>query len=532
MDAASPTKTLGIALAGAVAAVVGLAAVAWAEPPGSLDDLFVVLADARAWLGGDERSGPLPRPEVESSTSPLDVGAKALTLIACGSGDAVRATGWIQLILVALLAFLAAAAAGGSATHRALFACGVVLAPGVAEAAAFRLEGPLFAVLWIACVDAVLRGRARATLALSLGAMLARPEGMLLAPLACWLAAGSDRRRAARFALGALALGGLITAVRLALFGDPLPNTFYAKSAESRLLELQDGLQYLGAALAGSPEGLGLTLLAAVSTGLVVMRRGATGVEPARRALVLAAAAAVIVVVSGGDAYAGARLVLPVGIPVWLAAARLRPLAGRVVLPAAAASLALQLVGALPAAHAATAFERLRLAVVGGPIGLDAFEGDERVFDAVAAALGTETLAHRHLQRFRWFEPSAEILDLTGLTDREVARRPTPGPVRFGRDAVDLALDRRVGAIHLDPLRARSGALAEVDLVAALSDPAVAPRYGGPPYLPLDLARSLADVYCAASLPHPDAGGSFNLLVRRDLAERFEAQGFAVARRD
>ncbi|MEM9382306.1 MAG: hypothetical protein AAGB93_20295, partial [Planctomycetota bacterium] len=163
-----------------------------------------------------------------------------------------------------------------------------------------------------------------------------------------------------------------------------------------------------------------------------------------------------------------------------------------------------------------------------GPTGLEAFEGDARALSAVHEALGDEVFAHRHVQRYRWFEPGAAVLDLTGLTDAEVARRPAPGPVRFGRDAVDLALDRRVGALHLDPLRARPAALAAADPLRALSDPSVAPAFGGPPYLDPELARRVAVDYRGASLALPEAGGFFNLFVRTDLADRFRAAGFSV----
>jgi hypothetical protein len=272
------------------------------------------------------------------------------------------------------------------------------------------------------------------------------------------------------------------------------------------------------------------TVFLAIGVGFVSRRVAAAAAAPAHRLLVLAAAYAGIVILSGGDGYLGARLAMPVGLAVWLAAGALWGPAPVITRRLVSLAVVLQLVGALPRPWpgARPAFGAVGAAVSQGPAGLEVFDGDARVFAACVEALGGEVFAHRHVQRYRWFEPTAAVLDLTGLTDAEVARRPAAGQVRFGRDALDLALARGVGAIHLDPMRARPSSLAAADPVRALSDPEVAVLYSGPPFVSLKLARRLAEHYRPASFPLPEAGGYFNLFVRADLAPRFRAAGFSV----
>ena len=65
-------------------------------------------------------------------------------------------------------------------------------------------------------------------------------------------------------------------------------------------------------------------------------------------------------------------------------------------------------------------------------------------------------------------------------------------------------------------------------LAAALSDPELAKRYSGEPYLGAELAEGLARHYAGASRRLPDGAGYFNLLVRRDLAQDFRNKGFRV----
>lgn len=542
--------------------MLGAALLVWAPPPGSLDDLYVVLADARAWLQG---SGPA----VEGSTSALDLLVKLVSLKVAPSADAVRLQGWLGLSLLLLmgpLTVLLARSWGARGPTLGLLGLGMVSSAGLVESAGYRLEGPLFALIWAMSLGMACDGRRRSVALAGVLLGLARPEGLVLLPfLLGWAwhrghAAATEPAKPRDMIRGA-AWGGclalVLTLCRYAAYGDWLPNTFYAKSGP-RLQEVAAGAAYLRAWLV-SLGGVAIALLAAVviaggtrpgrARASTHHQRGTIGL------LVSGLLYAVVVLLSGGDSYIGARLAMPVGVSLWLAAAHMLGTRGeasegsrsnaevgsvrgdavgegaghRMAWIGALAALGIQVFAGLP-----RPWPGLRaaagIAVAGvthGPMGEEAFEGDDAVFASVVRALGGEVFAHRHAQRFRWYEPSASILDLTGLTDREVARRPAVGSVRFGRDAIDLALGRGVGAIHLDASQSRARSQAALPLVPTLSDPAIAVDFAGPPSLAPDLAAAVAVSYRAASKPHP-GGGYFNLLVRRDLGASFEREGFRL----
>lgn len=533
MDRA-PQRPDGALKAGILTLGVGGAAVlllALAPPAGSLDDVFVVLTEARRALGavGEDAWSPAP---VDSCTSPADVLLKMALLVAASGQDPLRAAGWLALLEVALFVAVSVRWLSSRVDDlrlRAVCAVGLAGTPGFLESATYRLEGPLFAVLWmLACAAAMDRAPRRA---ITWGAALAwvRPEGMLLGLAASWLAAGPGLARAGRpRAWAALLVLVPVSAYRWMRFGDWLPNTYRAKRSDDLVQEWMDGSSY-AADLLLSPGGLALVLLAVVVGRGARVGRGAGTADHAGRCsavLGLAGLALAVMVASGGDSYAGARLALPIGVPLWLGLANGH---GRVGPRAAVGVVAalLQAVFLLGTGQAgAPVVERLRGAR-GGPAGLEIFGAEERALEAASIALGDEVLAHRHLQRVRWFCPELRVMDLTGLTDREVATMPAPGQVKFGRDAVGLALDKRVGALHLDPVGVRPMALSSVALIAALSDPRVAARFAGPPFLARELAERLDRTYLGASYPVP--GGHVNLLVRKDLAGRFQAAGFTVA---
>lgn len=516
---------------------------------GSLDDLFVVLHEARGWAA---HIGVLPqalegdaigRPTVEGATSPADVLVKAICLVVAPSADPLVIAGWVcfgWLAVGALVVAWGAAALGAGRGRVLIVTAGWCCSLGLIEASSYRLEGALFAAVWASLLISAATRRARSSLLLAVAICAVRPEGFVLGPAAAlWAHRGSLRLSVVAMCL---ATAAPVLCGRLLAFGAWAPQSFVAKSSDDRVLEVQDGLGYLDAALR-TPAGLALILL--VASGLwCLWRARATRPEEASGECVrpglmaLAGLAAAVLVASGGDGYAGARLALPLATPIWLAAAV--PAAGGSIVLRTSVGLAFALqflvvlnpagqlrwpgVGPIELLHSTG--QRL----LAGPSGLEAFEGDEGVFRAVHDSLDGETLAHRHAQRFRWFSPETKILDLTGLTSREVGALPAPGRVTFGRDAIAHGVDQGVGAFFLDVLRARPAPLAGQSLLV-LADASAAMRFLGPPPLEHRLATRLSEFYVPASIPHPGAEGWFSLLVRRDLAARFEASGFLVGPR-
>lgn len=520
--------SVALALGVAVAAM-GLLAVA--PPAGSLDDVFVVLTEARRSLGDVDQGAWSPAP-VDSCTSPADVLLKMALLVAAGGQDPLRWAGWLSLVEVLIFVVVSVRWLSSSVEDgrlRVVCAFGLIGTPGLLESATYRLEGPVFALLWLLTVAATMERAPRRAIAWGAALAWIRPEGVLLGLGASWLALGSPRQRGLRGHAVAAALILLpVTAYRWLRFGDWLPNTYRAKRSDDLLQEWMDGSAYVLDLLL-SPGGLALAILAVIvgrQGGAERADGGARGLAPCWTAVGLAGLAVAVLVGSGGDSYAGARLALPVGIPLWLGLSSLKRASGQGVALGWLAAL-LQIVAVAGVGQVGPpAMERLEGAR-GGPAGLEVFQSEQRALEAAAEALGQEFLAHRHLQRVRWFRPEVRVMDLTGLTDAEVAATPAPGQVKFGRDAVGLALERRVGAMHLDPVGVRPAAIATVPLIPALSDPRIADQFAGAPFLPRGLAEALDAAYLGASYPVP--GGHVNLLVRRDLAARFEAAGFSVA---
>lgn len=552
MAAAPRTRLIWIPIAG-VGLVLGLLALA-STRAGSLDDAFVVLTYARRLAeAGDfvynAGEGPL-----DGFTSLLDVLLKAAVL-ALAPGDGVR-TLWLTtgVLYLAALGSIAAVGArlgsppGGSPSGASVSAAlALVLCPGLAEGTAYMLETPLYLAL-LAPAALVLPGprpggwgpELRAA-ALALALVLARPEG---APVAAVLMAGRawppgpGRWRAP--AVLALGLAAYL-AWRLALFGYWAPNSYYAKTASSRHHELLDGLAYLGAFLTGGGQGAGWKGLVGALVGWGVV--GATLLGPLaaralppletpsrRRAACLAGAtlaALGAVLVSGGDAYPGRRLLAPVALLALLLAAQVAgAAAGRA--RALAIGLLLALAG-LRAAEVLPGAGSKLAALARAPRGEEDF-ACERAAARWLARLGPRPrVAHRHFQALKFFAPELHVVDLTGLNDRAIAHAPVSGPVRFGREGLDQALERGVEVIHLHHERWSPIALGRYPLSAVLADPDLARATLGEP-LPADplLPTLLRDYRTATLLDACGPGAHVNLLVRADWARGVADQGLLV----
>ncbi len=360
----------------------------------TVDDALIAVRYARhvaggvGWrfnVGGASTDGvtPLPWPLLLAPLArggPLEVLARAKAL---------------DLVVWTLAGALLGGAIGraeGSAWARASPLLVLGLSVPVAAHAVSGMETPLATAL--ATAAAVLVGRPLvAGLLAGLAASL-RPE---MAPWACVLAVGASvaARREPRQALAALLLAigpfAACAVVRAAVWGSPVPLAVLAKPSDAA-----HGFAYAGAACV-------VTLVP-----LLVLAPIAVAREPRARAIVLAALAQVAAIVAaGGDWMPYARLLVPVVPSLAYAAvlARAHPVAtGARSVVAAALGVALlarggtsgRVVGADRAALVAEA--RPRLATAARIAALDV--------GWVSAA--TE----------------ADIVDLAGLTDPEIAALP------------------------------------------------------------------------------------------------------------
>ncbi len=301
----------------------------------------------------------------------------------------------------------------------------VLASTGFARWATSGLETPLFAALVTAALAAQRGGGLGLAAAFAVLATLTRPEGALLAALLfafhLWRAPGEWRRVLSVGAVYGLALA-LLTGFRLAYYGEPLPNTFYAKVGG---VSWGFGLLYLWSFVA---TGAGLLLLPALLGVVWRPRLGAAGLW------VLACLAYAVWV--GGDALGHDRLLLP-ALPALAAlaccGAACAPSHGRalgaLVVACLVASVWLQVVG-VPGDSSAGArrwreLERVRR-------GDRHFEevGRARAQHITRRESGRPLVATGAIGVFG-YHSRLPVLDILGLVDPVVARTP-PAPGRPG----------------------------------------------------------------------------------------------------
>ena len=302
---------------------------------------------------------------VEGATSTLwTLAAAAGYLVANDPSDLLFAVALVALA-AALAAWIAAAldlvgarAEPGPALAAAAGAA-VALAADLAARPSFAvwtaaslMDGGVWCAAMLAAAATLVRaarpeagGRALAAAALAQVVLaLARPEALAAGPLLLAAAALAGRvplRRWLAPAAAALAAQGALALWRLATFGWPLPNTYYAKVGAALGPRLAAGAEYLRGAANDDPTLEVLWGLAAVVLGVLCLerlRRSRPAWIPARAAPALAVAAAAtllgpaIVLFEGGDYFPGHRTLV-----------QLRPFAASLLLLLAAAALGLRL---------------------------------------------------------------------------------------------------------------------------------------------------------------------------------------------
>jgi len=380
---------------------------------------------------------------------------------------------------------------------------------------------------------------------LALALVIARPEGLPVAVVLLALRAGRGTGERRPWLALVIFLAGLATylAWRITLFGYWAPNSYYAKTSASRWNEVWDGLTYVWAFVSGESvdsgsrlarglgAGVGAALVGWVVLAPLLVRRGAfVQARNWRQATALwaaATAALCAVVWSGGDCYRGARFLAPMSLLALLSAV---PVATGARGPARVIALALlaSVLGLRTAQVAPDAGHKLA-AVLGGGLSERDFVCERELAERLANALPDGRLAQRHLQSAAYFARGLTVLDLTGINHREIAHRSEPGPVHFGRDALDVALAENVELIHLHHLPFVGAPAAEYRLDELLARPELGHVLLGEPLPTGELAVELARRYRTASLEACGPGRWFNCLVRADLAEPLRRAGFVVS---
>lgn len=429
--APAPSRGWGLAIVAAAAAALTV----WALRLDFLsDDAFISFRYARNWATG---RGLVfnPGERVEGYTNFLEVlvlaGAHRLGADLVLAGRAFSLAGGIAAVA---LAHRAAVRLTGRQLLGAVAAALVALDPYVAAWAGAALESTAFAALLLGMVLALsdgtpTRGRFLAASLLGLLLGMTRPEGVALYAVAAGaavLAVPGGWRERGRTLWPGLALfagaGALYFAARWAYFGDPLPNTFHAKSGFTAR-HVERGLAYLALFVRNPFVGVALPLVVAGAIAAAARRRVALVAVPA--------AALVLVVLEGGDGLPMYRFLVPV-VPLAAALAALGcdglARAGARLLPRGGARAGLA-VGVVTAGVAA---------------GLSLSPAEDPQYLGFVAQRDLElpawTAAGRALARS--YPPGTSFaavpigalayysdlpcLDLVGLTDRTIARTPLP----------------------------------------------------------------------------------------------------------
>lgn len=404
-------------LAGAAASV----AVGWSFGACTQDDAFISFRYAQHLIEGHGLVYNVGE-RVEGFTNPL------WTLLLAGvmglGFDPVPASAVMGAACMAALTFTAATLAWRLGGPWAAVAAAAMIGvdPQAGLESVEGLETALYALLVTVAVGQLGRaapgGHGASTVAFALAA-LTRPEAPMLAALAHFgLLVGDPEHRGARLrgALQAGALLGLqqaaLVSARLWYYGEPLPNTFYAKVGGAAWAR---GLRYLGEHLQTHP---GLWALAAI--GLVIGLR-AGGSLRLRAALLGAPLLGQLLYVAqvGGDFKPTGRFVMPVlGLMAGLAGLAVGRLGVR--------RSGMVLAGLLTALSVAAALrDRPRVATWAEERHANV-EARRVVGRFLKANFPPDTLIAIHSAGAIPFYAALPTIDMWGLTDHHIARAPIP----------------------------------------------------------------------------------------------------------
>lgn len=278
----------------------------------NVDDAFIAFRYAENLATGH---GPVfnPGERVEGYTDFLWVVLLAAAhRLGFATPDAARVMGLVAALLCLPVLSWAGRRVFGLGALASLLPCLPLAAhAGMAMWAVGGLETALYTTLWTLALASSLLALEEPRIATFAGlsgglAYLARPEaaGLLTVLWAVALWTRSTRwPQALRAAAGFALLAGPHVVFRLAYYGQPLPNTFYAKTSLSAAM-VQDGLLYTGAFLLH----LGPWALACLPGVWLGQRRQRVA---ATHSGVVLVAAAIYIILVGGDIYPYSRFWIP-----------------------------------------------------------------------------------------------------------------------------------------------------------------------------------------------------------------------------
>ena len=544
--AASPLARFAIVAAIAVvAAGVSMLEFLRSEP-GNIDDGFILMVYVRhliyngsiAWNLGD---GP-----VDGCTSMLDLLVKS-AVVGLSGVDILWCTFLVTAILHVAVPLLAMAiilrlpAVDPGSRLLAAGAIGLILASmeAGAYAASFLLEMPLYLCCSLGLIGLVVlapRFSVARMIALVVAAwmvVLARPEGLVLATVVLGAALWIERkhqpavRLAAAFATFALGVA-IYQAWHFLQFGAWAPNAYYAKTSARRANEILDGARYVLAFLSNASGWvqLGPALLSPLA---LLGSAWSSARARSHYALVSWTAAGMVAatIFSGGDSYPQGRLLVPsialgaFAVALGLAHARSR-LRTAFLFAAAAVTLVQGVRVALPrplewGSHVVMTTPTMRIC--------------EGTFaNALRRVVPDGTIAQTDFQRLKYWCDPLRVLDLEGLSDREIAHQRVEEPVKLGKSSPEIVLRTQpevwIPGYLFRTARSRVNGRPHPLLTSAETQMELLGYDERRKVAEGEVAAELARRYVPASLEVCQI--SYNLFVRSDLAKRFAEAGFTV----
>ena len=537
-----------VSVAALVVAVAGVSLwVFLRSEPGNIDDGFILMVYVRHLVEHGVIAWNLQDGPVDGCTSMLDLLVKS-AVVFITRGDIVWCTFLVTAVFHVLVPLVSMAVVlrlpDGSAEKRFLAAAavGLMLASMSSSAygASFLLETPLYLFFVIVLLGLVIPADRFSTA--GLGSLifaawmvaLARPEGLAVAIFVPGAALWMQRKNESRFRLAAVvaifALGCAIYEIwHYRYFGALAPNTYYAKKSEFRSNEIRDGWNYVVAFLSTSA---GWVQLGPVLVLPFAAWRGpwsSSGARIHHATISLAALGMLAVTVyAGGDSYPNGRF-LALSIALGFLAV------GHGIVCSRGFLRVMFLVGA----GSIVSFQCLPLMMEGpGRFGTHvhyAMESKGRLCEeafavALQRVIPTGTVAQTDFQRVKFWCDSLRVLDLEGLSDRQIAHEPVDEPVRLGKFRPVIVLRTKPEVwIPGYKFRTRISRFA-IDPPVLSSDPETQmQRLGYDERMEVaegDVAAALSSLYVPVSLE--SCGVFFNFFVRQDLAARFSEAGFLV----
>ena len=481
--------------------LVLLTSCAWqmlAALPPYVDDAYIYLRYARNVAEGE---GPVWNPGEQPTEGFTSSAYLALLSVSecAGWHDPARA-GWFGVAFGLVTVLLAVGLSGMLCERRwgmwLLVPASVSLCPQFEYWSTAGLETTLFSASVLAAAIgyvAFLSGRTPPVIVAALLALvtLVRPEGLVVATITIGFEAArvisgrSSRSGLMQIAGIVLAVQAALVAARMSIFGELLPNTYYAKTGGG-LRQVGNGLLYLARSCrqvvigsdsaVSSPLASILSAIALLAVVLVLAAAWAavTGGRRLSLGYVLAVCAGLVAAAAaeGGDHFGNARFVvpaLPVAMAAFGASLALRPSGGR-------ASRAVNTVGGLVAVALAVAWAAaISPLTVSGRVRADtALRTSLPVVDsarmmAYPASVPVFILMGQTLRRFAGPDESIavvpigaigyysrlKVVDMVGIVDQVIAHTPLDDRYsaswRPGHDKGDGAyvLSRRPDLIQL-----------------------------------------------------------------------------------